>query len=391
MASENNWRPYGQRLTALRHIFGLTQTALAEQLEVTQSFLSQVERGMRPVPETLVVQASSNFFLPMSFFAVQPSPMEAGPVTFRKTSRASRRDEERVSALYNEAARLFHTISQESGYVVAVLPDPSDYGDDPELVAMMMRQSAGLDENQPVLNVTRCLERLGFGVVDRLDDREHEGGHTGVSRPSRLNERPLVALAENIPGAVKRLTLLHEAYHLVADRSLSGPITSIRSPEEQRAFRFAGAFLLPETIVRRRVSESLNLHGYLPIKAEYGISVPAIIRRARDLGVISSDRYRSLSIQLSAQGWRTNEPVEVSDEKPILLYQALQKVYGSQPVARTSHDIGVAPEWILRWTHSTKDSTPVAPTNVINLASARERSRQDEQAISVKRDSSMRS
>ena len=54
------------------------------------------------------------------------------------------------------------------------------------------------------------------------------------------------------------------------------------------------------------MSESLNLHGYLPIKATYGISVGAIIMRARDLGILSADRARSLQIQLSSQGWRTN-------------------------------------------------------------------------------------
>jgi Zn-dependent peptidase ImmA (M78 family)/transcriptional regulator with XRE-family HTH domain len=375
MVPEGHRRAHGQRLTALRHIYGLTQTALADRLRVTQSFLSKVERGSRPVPDSLVVHASGEFGLPISFFAVQPSPLEAGPVTFRKTSRASVRDEERVSELYNEAARLFRTVSKESGYIAADLPDPADYRHDPEEVAIAMRQAAGLGEADPIPNATRCLERLGIGVVDHLDERCHDGGHTGVSRPSRLNDRPLVALADDVPGAVKRLTLLHEAYHLIGDRDLAGPITSTRSPEERRAFHFAGAVLLPASVVRQRVSESLNLHGYLPIKADYGISVPAIIRRARDLGFISSERYRSLSIQLSSQGWRTNEPVEVADEKPLLLSQALRKVYGNQAVARASHDVGAAPEWIRRWTHSIVESTAPRVGNVIHLASARARDR----------------
>jgi Zn-dependent peptidase ImmA (M78 family)/transcriptional regulator with XRE-family HTH domain len=375
MAPESLDRARGQRLTALRHIFGLTQTTLADRLQVTQSFLSQVERGSRPVPDTLVVQAAAKFGLPVSFFAVQPSPLEAGPVTFRKTSRASIRDEDRVSELYNEAARLFRIVSKESGYTAAELPDPTDFRDDPEEVAIAMRAAVGLGEEDPVLNATRCLERLGIGVVDHLDERGQEGGHTGISRPSQLNDRPLVALADHVPGAVKRLTLLHEVYHLIADRDLSGPITSTRSPEEQRAFRFAGAFLLPASVVRRRVSESLNLHGYLPIKADYGISVLAIVRRARDLGVISSERYRSLSIQWSSQGWRTNEPVEVAGEKPILLSQALRKVYGKQAVARASHVIGVAPEWIHRWTHSVDTAPEAAGAGIIDLSTARRRRR----------------
>jgi Zn-dependent peptidase ImmA (M78 family)/DNA-binding XRE family transcriptional regulator len=375
MAPESLDRAHGQRLTALRHIFGLTQTTLANRLHVTQSFLSQVERGSRPVPDTLVIQAAAEFALPVSFFAVQPSPLEAGPVTFRKTSRASVRDEDRVSELYNEAARLFRTVSEDSGYVTTELPDPAYFNNDPEEVAIAMRRAIGLGEADPVLNATRCLERLGIGVVDHLDERGHDGGHTGVSRPSRLNERPLVALTADVPGAVKRLTLLHEAYHLIADRDLAGPIASTRSLEEQRAFRFAGAFLLPANVMRRRVSESLNLHGYLPIKADYGVSVPAIVRRARDLGIISSERYRSLSIQWSSQGWRTNEPVEVADETPLLLSQALRKVYGNRAVARASHVVGVAPQWVNRWIHSVEAVPEAAGADVIYLATARERGR----------------
>jgi Zn-dependent peptidase ImmA (M78 family)/transcriptional regulator with XRE-family HTH domain len=373
MAPESSPPFNGQRLTALRHVFALTQTALAERLDVTQSFLSQVERGARPVPDPLVVEASTKFGLPIAFFAVRPTGLEAGPMTFRKTSRASAKDEGRVSELYNEAARLFRRVSAGSGYQTADLPDPSEYGDDPEEVASAMRRAAGLGSDDPVLNATRTLERFGIGVVDRLDRMGHDGGHTGVSRPSRLSDRPLVALADDVPGAVKRLTLLHEFYHLIADRDLAAPITSTRSPEEQRAFRFAGAFLLPEQVVRQRVSETLSLHGYLPIKADYGISAGAIIRRARDLGVISADRYRSLSIQLSSAGWRTNEPVEVADEKPLLLGQALRKAFGNQAIARASHVVGSAPEWIHRWTHTADGQPDESPSNVVGLAERRER------------------
>lgn len=373
MTSEGTQRFNGQRLTALRRIFSLTQTALAKRLDVTQSFLSQVERGSRPTPNSLVVQASSAFKLPMAFFAVQPAPLELGQITFRKTSRASAKEEERVSEFYNEAARLFRTVSAASGYVTADLPDPSEYDDDPEKVASVMRRVSGLSDEEPVLNVTRTLERLGFGVVDRLDERGYSGGHTGVSRPSRLNDRPLLALVDTVPGAVKRLTLLHEAYHVIADADLTGPIRSTRSLEERQAFRFAAAFLLPERVVRHRVSESLNLHGYLPIKADYGISVGAITRRAKDLKIISNERYRSLSIQLSSAGWRTNEPVEVADEKPLLLVQALKRAFGSQSVARASHVVGCAPQWILRWTHGTDTDGTAVDTNVVQFPRRAER------------------
>lgn len=373
MVSEGAGRAHGHRLAALRHLHRLTQSALAERLGVTQSFLSQIERGTRPLPDSLVIDACREFALPETFFLVQPSPALSGTATFRKTSRVSVKDEERVTALYDEGARLFYALSAGSGFREATLPDPAAFSGDPEEVASALRAAAGLGPTEPVMNATRTLERFGIGVIDNLDDEHHEGTHVAVSRPSQFNERPLVALAEDVPGAVKRLTLLHEAYHLMADRDLAAPITSTRSTEERRAYRFAGAFLLPAEVARAKISESLNLHGYLPIKAEYGISVGAIIRRGADLGLISQQRYRSLNIQLSSQGWRRDEPVEVADEKPLLIGQALKKVFGAQPVAKASHVLGIPPEWIRRWTYTFDGDGEGAAErrNVIDFAAAR--------------------
>ncbi len=363
-------------MSALRNLYGLTQGELAQRLEVTQSFLSQVERGARGVPDTMLLRASREFALPATFFTITPTEADFGPVTFRKTSHASARDERRIVELYNEATRLFRDVSNASGYHAPVLPNPGEFDGDPDLVAENMREAAGLGPEDPVKNAIRAVERFGIGVVDNLDDLETESrGHTAVSRPSWHAERPLVALVAPVPGAVKRLTVLHELGHLIFDRNLNEPVGT-RSFEEKRAYRFASAYLLPASVVRARVSESLNLHGYLPIKADYGISVGAIIIRARDLKVISADRARSLQIQLSAQGWRTNEPVHVTDERPVLLRQALGKAYGSQPVVKASHKVGMPPEWINRWTYTEDSHEPpaAAPTaRVLDFAAARAR------------------
>lgn len=359
----------GQRLTSLRQIYGLTQGELAARLGVTQSFLSHIVRGARPMPETLAIEAARVFRLPASFFSVRPTPADLGTVTFRKNSRASARDEGRVVVLYDEAARLFREASELSGYRSASLPDPAEYGDDAERVAEALRRELGLAPDEPVPNAIRALERLGIGVVDNLDHLEEEArGHTAVSRPSHYNPRPLVALVSTVPGDVKRLTLLHEAGHLIFDRDLAGPITSTRSVEERRAYKFAGAFLIPEAVVRARISETLNLLGYLPVKADYGISVGALVMRARDLGVIGRDRARSLQIQLSSQGWRSGgEPVRVTDERPLLLGQALRRAYGRQATAKAAHDLGIPPDLINQWIHQPAESAREVTARVIDF------------------------
>ena len=117
---------------------------------------------------------------------------------------------------------------------------------------------------------------------------------------------------------------MHELGHVLFDRDLRAPIRSTRDPRESRAYRFAGAMLIPAAVVEQRVTESLTLHGYLRIKADYGLSVAAIVKRAADLDIITPQRARSLYIQMSSQGWRSDEPVAVAPERHLLLGQAAE-------------------------------------------------------------------
>lgn len=342
----------GERLTILRDLEGLTQAALADFFEVSQSFLSQVERGNRPMPRDMALAACQRFSLPEAFFAAVEGPAGTGEFTFRKKSSALVRDERRIKALHVEAARLFHAVSEESGLPPAELPDPDLSQQDPEACAEVLRERSGLGPDQPIVNMTRFTERLGVGVILGLDAAgDAVSDHTGISRPSRLNDRPLVAVVPPAPGAIQRISVGHELGHLIFDRDAGATIRGIRSPEEARAFRFAGALLLPAGVVRSRITENLTLHAYLRVKADYGISVPAILRRARDLAVISAARYRSLSIQLASMGWRDQslEPVEVATERPTLLHQALTKLAGDQGAHYAARRWGISAAATQHW------------------------------------------
>jgi hypothetical protein len=79
------------------------------------------------------------------------------------------------------------------------------------------------------------------------------------------------------------------------------------------------------------------------IKAQWGIAIQALVQRGRDLGLISTQRHRSLVIQVSSRGWRKNEP-EVGVEHPIVLWRTLSSVYGAKPNMAASRHFGIAPE-----------------------------------------------
>lgn len=337
----------GQRLQALRELEGLTQGALAERLGTSQPAISQIEKAERPLRPELATRAQGEFGVPESFFTVPPSLLDISFPTFRKSSAAKLADERRIVRQYREASRVFETASRSSGYHEALLPDLSQL--EPEDAATKVRSLGGTSVDGPITNMTRLLERLGIGVITHLDNEgTAEPKHAGISIPTVGISRPLIALTAPLPGAVMRFTLAHELAHHIWDRSTAQAWTSTRAPQERRAHAFAGALLLPAAMIKERVSEALNLEAYLRIKADYGVSVGAIIIRAQHLGVVSPDRARSLHIQLSSRGWRRDEPVEVAPERPLLLKQSLERVTGLS-VSRVEQLSGLPAAMVFHW------------------------------------------
>lgn len=361
----------GERLVALRELEGITQAELARALDVTSAAITHVVKGDRPFPEPWARAASQAYAVPMEFFTVTPTPADSGVLTYKKKSTARARDEKRVDRLYSEAARLFRHASTESGYHASQLPDPADFNHDPELLAAEVRRLGGIADGDPIPNVIRLCERLGVGVIDDLDPRATEDArHSGASRPSLFEDRPLIALASDHVAAYKRFLVSHELFHLIADRDLDQPLTSTRDPRERRADRFAAALLIPRDVARSRLTPSLTLHGYLRVKADYGVEVRGLIHRAGELDVINRERERSLYIQWSSAGWRDNEPVAVPHEQPLLLTQALRRSTGKSYAARLSHTLGVPAPLITHWTHTPEpgdEASESARSNVISL------------------------
>ena len=172
---------------------------------------------------------------PPRFLSSRPRRCGARSVHLAQEASARAKDERRVTALYTEAARLFHAVSSASGFQPRQLPDPANFERDPEACAVTLRRSAGLAPDEPVKNVVRLLERHGIGVVVApLDDSQTAiSDHLGVSRPTSLNDRPLIATVHELPGAVQRLQPRSRGWTLDFRRATS----SWRSPAPDHSRR----------------------------------------------------------------------------------------------------------------------------------------------------------
>jgi len=177
--------------------------------------------------------------------------------------------------------------------------------------------------NGAIFNVVELLEDKNIKVIELDVDEDFDGLQTFVN-----GNIPVVAYnlkKANKPDRI-RFTLLHELAHLLID---FGNITF--KQKEVLCFQFAGAMLLPEETIKAELGEHRNKLSTLElanIKKQYGISMQAIVMRAKDCCIINEYYTKQFFFFFKHMNWRIDEPydyvgVEKSNRFEQLLFRAL--------------------------------------------------------------------
>jgi Zn-dependent peptidase ImmA (M78 family) len=180
-------------------------------------------------------------------------------------------------------------------------------------MAAQVRAQAGLP-NGPIPNLTELLERLGVLIVVRdLGSRRLDA--VGQWPEGR---RPLFLVNSAAPADRRRFTSAHELGHAVLH-------TAPTDDHEQEADAFAAALLMPAED-GHKVLHDIDLPSLARLKAAWGMSMAALLRRAHDLGHVNDYRYRQLNMELAAAGYRTSEPVELAPERPTTITDVIKRL-----------------------------------------------------------------
>ena len=89
-----------------------------------------------------------------------------------------------------------------------------------------------------------------------------------------------------------------------------------------------GLSWFPRDRAEEFVTTDVTLRDFAQLKATWGVSIQALIMRCSQLGLIDPARKTSLFKQLSARGWRKNEPVKVHLEVPALFSKLIEDRFG---------------------------------------------------------------
>ena len=310
----------GERIRQARELRKMTQTELAKEVNVDQSFVAQVESGYRPAPDAFIEAVAFKTRFPPSFFR-QESPPEfpLGSLLFRAKKSLKARDKlqiHRYGQLSLEYAEHFFSKIKSPPFRL-----PQVSGKVREAVAMT-RNALGLSPDTPVKNLIRAVEKAGvlvFGLPTDIDEVDAFSVWAGNE-----SNRAIIVICGEKPGDRIRMSVAHEVAHLVMHQTIKGSLEEI----EKEADRFAAELLLPELAMQQMILPPVTLTRLAQLKPQWGTSIQALIRRAYDLEIITERQYHYLFEQLGMNGWKKKEPIDIPVEKPRALIEMAEVFYG---------------------------------------------------------------
>jgi Zn-dependent peptidase ImmA (M78 family)/transcriptional regulator with XRE-family HTH domain len=307
----------GSRLSVARRMARLPRAELARRVGVTPTAITQLERGYNKPTTTVAAELSLALGVPRDFLqrSVATQPIAASTAHFRSLRS--------TPAISREQALAFAELGLE------LLTAVEDYVDLPEVslpslehhdltttagleaAAADARRDLGLTDG-PVPNVVRLLESHGVLVL-RVPEGRVDRQVDAFSTSATI--RPVVVMSPlKDDKARSRFDAAHELGHLVlhADAEPGSKVV------EHQAQSFAAAFLTPADQIAEDLPRRLDWQILHRAKRRWGVSLKALLYRARSLGLITDGTYRRGNMQLA--DWGNPEPGPLGPpEQPSLL------------------------------------------------------------------------
>lgn len=302
----------GERLKQARVLRGLTVAELAERVAQQRQTLSMYEINKSQPSEATIEAISRELNFPKRFF-YEESVGTQGTVYFRSLLTTNKRYRSEQIAKMKIIAQIYHLLQD---YIEFPAFDSSDIpsGFSPEEAAGYLRDIWDLGQG-PIDNIVPLVEQHGILVTTfstSTDDIDAFSEPLVVDGSSTF----LIAYSNNKTSAARvHFDIAHELGHIVM-HEWSDDIEELSKEEfkarEQQANDFAAAFLLPPDAFKKDLlaGEPYSLAYYKQLKRKWRVSIAAMIRRARDLNVITTEDYQMLLRTMQRRGQRKEEPLD---------------------------------------------------------------------------------
>ena len=323
----------GERLKIARMWRNLSATQLADFTGLSRQTISMLENGKLMNPEFATVQRlSEKLEFPVTFFLEETKiDINESTTYFRSLLTTKKKyrieQEEKIKFI----AVVYNMLSKYLEFEKLNLPKVP-INATPQEAANILREHWGLGNN-PIDNIVYLAENNGLIITD-FETATGDVDAFSHKITSDDMETYLIGYSKNKRTAARiHFDVAHEIGHILL-HNWREDLECMEKEEfkeiELQAHTFASAFLLPEEEFRKDVSPyATNLAYYVELKKTWKVSIAAMIRRAKDLNIITTDDYSRLMRNMQKQGIRKNEPLddELVTSEPSLLRQAINILF----------------------------------------------------------------
>lgn len=295
----------GSTVEVLRLARGFRQDDLAREVGIAQGSVSKVEAGLVTLEAEKVADLAFVLSVQPALLATSMATVASGCTHFRRRASLKVSDTNQIRAELSLRAHVIGRVRELTGArpteLARRVPDAATPSRD---IATDMRKQLGVPPG-PIENLFDVIEPAGC-LVTMVDEPDLAFDAASLW----VDDARFVAIMINgaRPADRMRFTTAHELAHAILHETAT-------PTSEQEADEFASEFLMPAKQIIGDLA-NLNFDRLSELKKRWKVSMAAIVRRAFDLDAISERRYKSLMIELSKAGYRTNEPLSPPAEQP---------------------------------------------------------------------------
>lgn len=373
----NEKKVIGERIKQARTYRGKTQAQLAQELGITKQAISKYETNKSKLSTAVISKLPKILGFPLSFFTKEykDEDKDKSIIYFRtKEIPKKTKDElkEKIIILDEEIIPYFekHINFPKINLPNLIISDSFNYCDysreDIKQIALQIRKHWKLDVN-PIDNLAYIIQKNGYIINKQYINQNKTDGFSQL-----INNRAYILISANKECAVRsRFDLAHELGHLILHKNVDEEEQGSVYIERQADY-FASEFIYPSDIFIEEIQElPLNFETFVMLKEKWKISMQAIVRKCKDLEIISDDKYIYFQKRISYNKWRTKEPLDdyIVPEEPRLLKDALELLIENERITKKDvlMDIDLDKDEIIKLCNLPEDYFEDSLQNVIKL------------------------
>lgn len=288
------------RLKRARTMRGLSMDALCGRAgnALSKQAISKYETGkMMPDSKSLIALANA-LELPVDYF-FRPTGVEIGAIEFRKKAKLGIRQIDSIKEIVKDRLERYFEIESINDIVSE---GSDDYGhvtvqDEGDVYPIVAKLKSKWELGEDGINsLIEVLEENNIKVIE-IDAPKSFDGLSGYVD----GHNPVVVLNANMCSERKRFTALHELGHLLMHFDSGLDDKRI----ERLCNLFASEMLISKEMFLRKIGQrrgDISLQELEAIQMQFGISVDALMYKARHLNIITEHRYLTFQKKKNALG-----------------------------------------------------------------------------------------